>query len=58
MSDLFSMEAFLKEQPQCNELTGEKLEIAYQRWLDDIYNELMADSVLARMKEQNDWDNV
>jgi hypothetical protein len=58
MSDPFSMEAFLEEQPQCKELTGERLEIAYQRWLDDIYNELRADSQIALMKEQNDWDNV
>jgi hypothetical protein len=34
------MEAFLEEQPQCKELTGERLEIAYQQWLEDINNEL------------------
>lgn len=58
MPELFSMEDFLQDQPQCKELTGEKLDIAYNQWLEDIYNELKADSALARMKDQMDFDNV
>ena len=58
MTEPFSLEDFLQDQPQCKELTGERLEIAYQQWLYDIYNELRADRELAIYKDQNDWENV
>lgn len=58
MAEPFSMDDFLQDQPQCKELTGERLEIAYQQWLEDIYNELKADSQIALMKEQNNWENL
>ena len=57
MEEPFSMDDFLQDQPQCKELTGERLEIAYQQWLEDIYNEMQADSQLSRSKE-TDWENV
>jgi hypothetical protein len=57
MAEPFSMDDFLQDQPQCKELTGERLEIAYQQWLEDIYNEMKADSQLSRSKE-TDWENV
>lgn len=58
MTEPFSLEDFLQDQPQCKELTGERLDIAYNQWLEDIYNELKADSELARIKDQMDFDNV
>lgn len=50
MIEPFSMEDFLQDQPQCKELTGERLTIAYNQWLEDIINELKA---LRREKELN-----
>ena len=50
MVEPFSLEDFLQDQPQCKELTGERLDIAYAQWLEDIYNELTA---LRREEELN-----
>ena len=58
MAEAFSMDDFFQDQPQCKELTGERLDIAYNQWLEDIYNELKADSQTALSKEQRDWENV
>ena len=58
MNKPFSLEDFFQDQPQCKDLTGERLDIAYNQWLEDIYNELKADSELARIKDQMDFDNV
>ena len=56
MEDPYSIEYFLKEQPQCIDLTGDALENAYQKWLHDIYLEMQADDAISRMKEQDNTD--
>lgn len=56
MTEPFSIEDFFQDQPQCKELTGERLDIAYNQWLEDIYNELKADEQLSRMKDQINFD--
>lgn len=56
MAEPFSLEDFLQDQPQCKELTGERLDLAYNQWLNDIYNELKADEQLSRMKNQINFD--
>jgi len=56
MAEPFSLEDFFQDQPQCKELTGERLDIAYNQWLEDIYNELKADEQLSRIKDQMNFD--
>jgi len=56
MENPFSEEAFLADQPQCKDLTGDEFEEAYDKWLFDIYQELRADSELSRMKDMEGFN--
>lgn len=57
MTEPFSLEDFLQDQPQCKELTGERLYIAYNQWLEDIYNELKAQAQWEQYRERDDLKN-
>ena len=54
MEDLYSLEAFLREQPQCKELTGDALENAYERWLYDLHREIEAERWLKNQQEREE----